>query len=323
MKNLIITLVFAFIFSNSLYSQMQPPILMFPPNGAINVSTTTVLLWIGGTGALKYRVQLSTNSGFILPLTIDTVIITGYQVPPGRLSYLTQYFWRVNAINNLDTSAWSVIWHFTTAPPPLPAPTLIAPPNGSTGISLTPLLDWGDVLTAQSYEIQLSTNSSFISLVVDTEGVAASEVTIPEGFLLNNTLYYWRVHAVNQWGISPWSIPWSFTTCLTGLMNYGNEIPKEFILSQNYPNPFNPSTKIKFGLPAQSYAFDVLLVIYDNLGKQFLKLIENELKPGEYEFTLDASGYSSGVYFYKLTVFGNGSNPEGFFTDTKKMIMVK
>jgi hypothetical protein len=312
MKNFITTLIFIFIFSHSLYSQMQPPILMFPPNGAINVSTTTVLLWIGSTGALKYRVQLSTNSGFILPLTIDTVIITGYQVPPGRLSYLTQYFWRVNAINNFDTSAWSSVWSFTTLQSLHSAPTLIAPPNGSTGISLTPLLDWNDVPTAQVYRIQLSTNSGFSPAVLDTAGVAVSEFTISSGILLNNTLYYWHVNASNAAGTGQWSSSWVFTTAIVGIGNNNTGMPKEFKLHQNFPNPFNPSTKIAVDIPKSSF---ISLIVYDILGKEAAMLINENLEPGKYEINWNAVNYPTGIYFYKLTT--------DEYSETRKMILLK
>jgi hypothetical protein len=110
----------------------------------------------------------------------------------------------------------------------------------------------------------------------------------------------------------------------SGITPVTGNLPERFSLHQNYPNPFNPSTKIKFDIPpAGTGSFTVKLIVYDILGNEVSRLIYGELKPGEYEFALNASGYSSGIYFYKLTVFGNGSNPEGFFTDTKKMIMVK
>ncbi len=109
----------------------------------------------------------------------------------------------------------------------------------------------------------------------------------------------------------------------SGITPVLGNLPERFSLHQNYPNPFNPSTKIKFDIPRGTESMKVKLTVYDILGNEVSRLIYGELKPGEYEFALNASGYSSGIYFYKLTVFGNGSNPEGFFTDTKKMIMVK
>jgi photosystem II stability/assembly factor-like uncharacterized protein len=62
--------------------------------------------------------------------------------------------------------------------------------------------------------------------------------------------------------------------------------PKEYFLSQNYPNPFNPSTTIKYSLPQTGR---VTLSIYDLLGREVVKLIDEEKPAGEYETKWNAS----------------------------------
>jgi len=52
-------------------------------------------------------------------------------------------------------------------------------------------------------------------------------------------------------------------------------IPQVFHLSQNYPNPFNPITKISYDIPQNSI---VKLTIYDILGREVMKLVNNEFK---------------------------------------------
>jgi photosystem II stability/assembly factor-like uncharacterized protein len=96
------------------------------------------------------------------------------------------------------------------------------------------------------------------------------------------------------------------------VQNISSEIPQKFILSQNYPNPFNPQTKIKFDVPKVSFT---KLIIYDLLGREVTTLVNEELKPGTYQADWDASGFSSGVYFYKITA--------GDFVETKKMVLMK
>jgi hypothetical protein len=92
------------------------------------------------------------------------------------------------------------------------APVLVAPPNGATNQTLTPLLDWNDVSGATSYRIQVATNTSFTSPAFDTSGITASQITVPAGKLNGSTLYYWRVNAANASGSGPWSSVWNFTT---------------------------------------------------------------------------------------------------------------
>jgi len=104
---------------------------------------------------------------------------------------------------------------------------------------------------------------------------------------------------------------------LTFVQKIGKEVPVQYSLSQNYPNPFNPSTKIKFNIPWNSgqNLIHAKLKIYDLLGNVIAVLVEEELQPGSYEITLNASSFSSGVYFYTLST--------NEFSDTKKMVLIK
>ena len=99
---------------------------------------------------------------------------------------------------------------------------------------------------------------------------------------------------------------------ITMISPVSNEIPGSFRLEQNYPNPFNPTTKIKFEIPRES---PTKLIIYDILGHEVTTLLNEKLNAGTYEASWDATGFSSGVYFYKLEA--------GDFAETKKMLMIK
>ena len=90
-------------------------------------------------------------------------------------------------------------------------------------------------------------------------------------------------------------------------------IPKEFRLYQNYPNPFNPTTKISFDLPKD---IRVTIIIYDILGREVTKIINNEFRTtGKYTTEFNASTFSSGIYFYQIRA--------GEFIQAKKMLLVK
>jgi hypothetical protein len=89
-----------------------------------------------------------------------------------------------------------------------------------------------------------------------------------------------------------------------GKFTYSNEITvdvpaaSDFVLQQNYPNPFNPSTMIKYSVPEAS---NVKLILYDALGRQ-VRVLTNEYKEaGNYSYTLNAGGLSSGVYIVRLS----------------------
>ncbi len=99
---------------------------------------------------------------------------------------------------------------------------------------------------------------------------------------------------------------------ITGIQTVSTETPAEFRLFQNYPNPFNPSTKIRFSVMNSSF---VSLEVYNSIGELILRLAESYLKPGVYEFDWNASGLSSGAYYYRLT--------SGKLTECRKMLLIK
>jgi len=100
----------------------------------------------------------------------------------------------------------------------------------------------------------------------------------------------------------------------TGVEDDGNNlsVPRQFALYQNYPNPFNATTRVTYQLP---FSCDVKLEIYNALGQRVATLVGSKQRAGPRSVAWDASGFSSGLYFYRLTA--------GDFTETKRMMLVK
>ncbi|MBI5807460.1 MAG: T9SS type A sorting domain-containing protein [Ignavibacteriales bacterium] len=123
-------------------------------------------------------------------------------------------------------------------------------------------------------------------------------------------------------------------------------LPNTFELYQNYPNPFNPNTTIKYSIPMSSFDYPqddksyvmvrqaqhdnadvspsmsrdevhVTLKIYDMLGREVATLVNENQKPGIYNYQFSINNYqlSSGLYFYQLKA--------GEFVQTRKMILMK
>lgn len=88
--------------------------------------------------------------------------------------------------------------------------------------------------------------------------------------------------------------------------------PSAFMLSQNYPNPFNPSTRIQYAISSKQL---VSIKVYDVLGNEVARLVNEEQTAGSYEVDFNASGISSGIYIYKFQA--------GSFIQAKKMILTK
>ena len=292
---------------------INPPLIpnLKYPNDTLISSTTPTLTWDDTFGATSYGIQISTDTA-LRTIVMDTsgVLITSVQVPAGRLLPGNTYYWRIRGNNNIGYGPWSFYRHFTLTPVP-PAPNLFSPLNGSTGVSLTPLLDWASVQTASSYKVQLSVDSIFSSPILDSS-VSVDSILVPSNILVNNTRYYWRINATNIIGTGPWSTIWHFNTLLVGTGNNYTEIPKEFKLYTNYPNPFNPTTIIKFDIPKEIH---VKIVIYDIQGKTIQTLLESKVNAGKYEIEWNGTNYPSGVYFYKMET--------GEYTSVKKMVLLK
>ena len=60
----------------------------------------------------------------------------------------------------------------------------------------------------------------------------------------------------------------------------------------------------------------VKITVYDILGREVMKLVNNELKQaGRYYIEFNGNNFASGVYFYKIEA--------GNFVQAKKMVLVK
>lgn len=89
-------------------------------------------------------------------------------------------------------------------------------------------------------------------------------------------------------------------------------IASDYKLEQNYPNPFNPGTTIRYSVPV---AAQVTITVFNILGQQVAKLVDEYKLAGRYEIRFDASRFASGVYLYNIQA--------GNFFETKKMMLVK
>lgn len=116
--------------------------------------------------------------------------------------------------------------------------------------------------------------------------------SILKGYVMNNVVY-------------------GDTTSIEDTTSHSS-VPYSYELFQNYPNPFNPKTTITLNLVINTL---IDLSIYDVRGKKIATLTNQYYASGRYSFDWDASGYASGIYYYKIKV--------GTYTSTKKMVLIK
>ncbi len=93
----------------------QSPQLIFPVSGQSNLGDTLLLRWSSAVGAVKYRVQVSTDSAFNHLVVDDSLVLTQLSVIfPAADS---TYFWRVLSIGNTGLVSYSSVGKFSVGNP--------------------------------------------------------------------------------------------------------------------------------------------------------------------------------------------------------------
>ncbi len=128
-----------------------------------------------------------------------------------------------------------------------------------------------------------------------------------------NLTWSWKNNDLAWNNQHEWTFTWIGDTTVGLEDDFGDgQIASSFDLKQNYPNPFNPNTTIEYSIATNA---DVLIEVYDVLGKKVKTLVNERKNTGTYKVQLDAGDFSSGVYFYRIQA--------GEYTKIRKMLLVK
>jgi len=154
------------------------------------------------------------------------------------------------------------------------------------------------------------------SLEIDSNGIGYTTIDLERNRIFASVAHFSTLAVMGK------------TASITGSNNDVMNSPADYILYQNFPNPFNPATIIQYSIPAVAALSNVeglaqnpaggqlvTLRVYDVLGRQVATLVNKQQPPGRYNVSWDASDFSSGIYFYKLSA--------GKYIETKKMLMLK
>ncbi len=175
--------------------------------------------------------------------------------------------------------------------------------------------------TSDSSRILISSGTGFSNpfhIYSIGDSSKSSVLTFGNGIFIPS--FFLRVWLVYNKDSAGYSMLYSFGTYYSPnkILNIGTENPKSFSLSQNYPNPFNPTTKIRFDVKKSesgSQNSEVILKIFDMLGKEVATLVNEALQPGTYSVDWNASEFPSGVYYYRFDAGG--------YSETRKMTLIK
>jgi hypothetical protein len=272
---------------------LAAPALATPLNNATNVPAEVLFTWNESVGANSYRIQIALDSGF------NDIVEDESDLPDNEyillLDYLTEYYWRVNALNEDGPSGWSDMRSFTTVIEKPEVPLLVSPVNDAENVSVTAILDWNESERAETYHVQVSTSTDFESNTIDEGGIAESQ------FLLNGvsggTQYHWRVLAENPGGFSDWSEVWTFTTI--------EQLPDMPLLVSPENGSTDRAINITFewetSLRAEFYRFQISTqagfgsLVFDTTGVVETELSHNGLNYGTQYYWRVQAGNNDGV----------------------------
>jgi len=187
--------------------------LTSPEDDAENVPRVTSFVWMAHADAGTYQLHLASDASFANIVISDSANTKTSFTPAMPLEYGAVYYWRVRGRNAGGNGAWSETRSFTTIVAAPEAVTLIHPADSAMGISVTPVFAWDALASALTYQLHVSVDTSFTTLVLNDSALAttADTVDVPLG---HDTRHYWRVRARNAGGDGAWSDVRSFTTII-------------------------------------------------------------------------------------------------------------
>jgi phosphodiesterase/alkaline phosphatase D-like protein len=167
-------------------------------NGSVNPNGSSATAWFEwGTSS-----TLSTFTSTTAQSVGSGTTAVSFSANLTGLTPNTTYYCRAAGQNGAGTQK-DVILSFTTGIAAPAAPVLASPADGSVDQPTTLTLSWNASTGAASYRLQLSTSSTFSTLLVDDATLTGTSKVV--GPLANATYFYWRVNATNAGGTSAYS----------------------------------------------------------------------------------------------------------------------
>ncbi|GEM_PF-465325 len=177
-----------------------------PADSSEDVAIPVQFIWQHSLLATTYHLEISTTQGFGTVVVSDSTIADTMSSVPS-LQVNMDYFWRVRAGNGAGWSSVSAVMMVRTWNAPGQV-QLYSPLDETRGTQDNPLLVWNTVENAVQFQIQVSTNPSFATLVFSDSLITDTSATI--NGLDTMTTYFWRVRGRNNAGWGAYSESWRF-----------------------------------------------------------------------------------------------------------------
>ncbi|MFC1508469.1 N-acetylmuramoyl-L-alanine amidase [Candidatus Omnitrophota bacterium] len=309
-------------------SPLASPALISPEYFERNQTSPVEFTWNEVEGATEYRLYVAdTESGWqgLEGFEAESIVYQSDALPAVSTTYIwnpddseifkpaATYYWTVQSVGENGPGFTASPYKFISGlhTPEIDGPEMVHTENGAVV-----RFNWSEVDRASHYRIMVSTSD--VGFDIDNgfpDTVLDIEFRHP-GYDWNDAeegvRYYWAVKASHTAGfVSNYSDIHSFVA-RDGIVGVDAEKPLLFKLAQNHPNPFNPLTIIDFTLEHEAR---VRLNVFNASGQIVATLVNGSLSGGSHTVVWNASGQSSGVYFYRIETDG--------FSETKRMLLLK
>jgi hypothetical protein len=203
------------VFTSVADQLVYTPALKSPADNAVRQMPNVAITWyaITGTTGLQYELMFDTSASFNSPLRFDTIqtLLTGYSTK--NLLFGTVYHWKVRAIDNGNTSAWSPVRSFTVFNDlecnlPVIGDTT---QNPNATISWKSTLNFVTITGVSNYDFEIDTTTGFNSPLFVSGSVVGNVFSFRNANLRFHTTYYWRARPRHAAGSGAWqATPWNF-----------------------------------------------------------------------------------------------------------------
>ncbi len=280
---------------------------------ATNIQSTSFSAnWNAVPGATGYKIDVATDINFNSILSnyndLDVGNVTTLTVT--NLSFNTPYYYRIRSYNSAGTSDNSNIIEVS-----IPLPVELSS-FAAQVVANTINLRWRTATEINNYGFNVqrmdSVKNSEWQSIGFIKGNGTSNSTKQYSFIDHSNLtpgsYYYRLQQIDNDGSYRYS----------NSIKVNLDLPVKYELFQNYPNPFNPTTTISYSLPFNS---EVKLILYNILGQEVIKLVDQVQNAGYYNIELKANNLSSGIYIYVLSA--KATDLKQSYYQIKKMVLMK
>lgn len=188
------------------------PVVSAPATAATGISVLPTISWAVAGSATSYKISIGTTPGATNVMNMQDVgNVTSYTLT-NSLSFDTQYYYTVYAVNSTGVSPACTERSFTTMAT-LGCPSVSAPTAAQVGLPVLTTFSWPAVSGALGYNLSIGTSAGSSNVLSNFNMGNVTTYTLTPAQQLNpTTQYYYTITAYNGGVVSTGCTERNFTT---------------------------------------------------------------------------------------------------------------